>query len=135
MFGAEPIIVRFFTKSDMNNPEINRVLRLQAMLLLAAVLIGALVGGARLNIPASTLLGGACALIPAVVYSRIAYARRRAAPVVLMRAHFRGEAVKFFMTVAMFGCVLVFYRNLSVAGLFGGYFAVVSGYWFGLLIK
>lgn len=135
MFATEPIIVRFFTKSDMNNPEIGRVLRLQAMLVLAAVLISALVGGARLNIPLSTFLGGMSALLPAMVYCRIAYARRHVAPAVLMRAHFRGEAVKFMMTVVMFGCVLVFYRNLSVAGLFGGYLAAVSGYWFGLLIK
>jgi ATP synthase protein I len=135
MFERKPIIVRFFTKSDMNNPEISRVLRLQAKLVLTAVAISALIGWGRLNIPLSTFLGGACALIPALVYCRIAYARRHVAPVLLMRAHFRGEMVKFAMTVAMFGCVLMFYKNLSVAGLFGGYFVAVSGYWFGLLIK
>lgn len=119
----------------MNNPEIERVLRLQTRLVLAAVLISAILGWGRLNIPVSTFLGGACALIPAMVYCRIAYARRHVAPAQLMRAHFRGEGVKFLMTIAMFGCVLLFYRDLSVAGLFGGYLAAVSGYWFGLLIK
>ncbi|MBV8047793.1 MAG: ATP synthase subunit I [Paludibacterium sp.] len=119
----------------MNNPEVMRVLRLQLKLTLAAVALSAILGGGRLNIMVSTLLGGLSALIPAWVYSRIAYAKRHVPPSVLMRAHFRGEAVKFMLTVAMFGCVLLYYRNFSVAGLFCGYFAAISGYWFGLLIK
>jgi ATP synthase protein I len=119
----------------MNNPEVKRVLRLQLKLVLVAVALSAVLGGARANVVLSTLLGGASALVPAWVYSRIAYAKRHVPPSVLMRAHFRGEAVKFMLTVAMFGCVLLYYKNLSVAGLFCGYLAAVSGYWFGLLIK
>ncbi|WP_215778951.1 MULTISPECIES: ATP synthase subunit I [unclassified Paludibacterium] len=119
----------------MNNPEVGRVLSLQVRLILAAVAVSAILGGMRIGVMVSTLLGGLSALIPAWVYSRIAYSRRRVAPSILMRAHFRGEAVKFMLTVVMFGSVLVFYKNLSVAGLFCGYLAAVSGYWFGLLIK
>jgi len=119
----------------MNNPDVGRILRLQVILLMAAVALGALFTGARLNVAVSTLLGGASALLPAWVYCRIAYARRHVPPAVLMRAHFRGEAVKFILTIVLFSAVLLNYKNLSVAGLFGGYLAVVSGYWFGLLIK
>ena len=119
----------------MINPDVDKILRLQVKLILAAVVLSLVLGGGRLDVAVSALLGGLSALIPAWVYSRIAYAKRHVAPSVLMRNHFRGEAVKFNLTVALFGCVLVNYKNLSVAGLFGGYFAAVSGYWFGLLIK
>lgn len=105
------------------------------MLLAAAVVLAAVLSGASGSVTGSALFGGLCALIPAWVYCRIAYARRHVPPAVLMRAHFRGEAVKFLLTLFLFGCVLTYYRNLSVVGLFGGYLAVISGYWFGLLIK
>jgi ATP synthase protein I len=117
----------------MINPEIRRVLNLQGKLVLGAVVIGAIISGARANVATSTLLGGLAAWIPAWVYARIAYSRRHVHPGILIRAHFRGEAVKFILTVVLFGCVLVFYKNLSVAGLLTGYFAAISGYWFGLL--
>lgn len=119
----------------MINPDVRRILRLQVRLLLAAVALSALLGGAKLDVAVSTLLGGMSALVPAWVYCRIAYARRHVPPFILMRAHFRGEAVKLILTLAMFGGVLMNYKDLSVAGFFGGYLAVVSGYWFGLLIK
>ncbi|BBF87252.1 hypothetical protein DLM_3667 [Aquitalea magnusonii] len=53
----------------------------------------------------------------------------------LMKAHFKAEAVKFMLTVLMFGASLVFFKDLSVVGLLAGFFATVSGYWLGLLIK
>jgi ATP synthase protein I len=100
-----------------------------------AIVLSLVLSGARFGVAVSTLLGGLTVLIPTWAYSRIAFAKRHVPPAYLMRAHFRGEMVKFFLTVAMFACALVYDKNLSVAGLFGGYFAAVSSYWFGLLIK
>jgi ATP synthase protein I len=119
----------------MANPNAGQILRLQAKLILAAVVVSLILGWGRFDIAVSTLLGGLSVLIPTWAYGRIAFARRHIPPAYLMRAHFRGEAVKFLLTVAIFGCVLVYDKNLSVAGLFGGYLAAVSSYWFGLLIK
>lgn len=119
----------------MQNAEVGRVLRLQAKLLVVAVLLGAVLSGGTMVVPVSVLLGGLSALIPAAVYARIAYAKRHVPPAVLMKAHFKAEAVKFLLTVFMFGASLVFFKDLSVVGLLAGFFATVSGYWLGLLIK
>jgi len=119
----------------MAKPDVGSILRLQLKLVLAAAVIGAMLGGLRAGVIVSTVLGGVSAVFPAWVYSRIAFAKRHVPPSELMRAHFKGEAVKMLMTVAMFGCVMKLYKDLSVAGLFGGYLAAVSGYWFGLLVK
>ncbi|WP_019102144.1 ATP synthase subunit I, partial [Chromobacterium haemolyticum] len=120
---------------NMVNPEVKRILRLQCTLVGVALLIGVVAGGGNLAIPVSVLLGGLSALVPALVYARIAYAKRHVAPAELMKAHFRAEAVKYVLTILIFGATLVFFKDLSIVGLFGGFFAAVSGYWFGLLIK
>lgn len=119
----------------MVKPEIKRVLRLQLSLMLAAVGVGALYGGGSAQIPVSILIGGLIVLIPALVYTRIAFARRHVSPAVLMQAHYKAEAVKFVLTLLMFGAVIVFFKDVSVAALFIGYLVTVAGYWFGLLIK
>ena len=125
----------FFIKPDMAKPDVKRILRLQIKLVLIAVALSVVLGGARLGVAVSTLLGGLSALIPAWLYSRIAFSKRHVPPAQLMRAQFRAEAFKLLLTALMFGCVMKFYKDLSVAGMFGGYLAAVSGYWFGLLIQ
>lgn len=119
----------------MINPEVKRVVRLQLVLTLVAVLVGAAISGFSLKLPVSVMIGGLCAIVPALLYGKIAYARRHEPPAVLMKAHFKAEAVKFVTTLLMFGAALVFFKDLSVVGLFGGYMTATSGYWFGLLIK
>lgn len=119
----------------MINREVKRVVRLQVVLTLVAVLVAAVIGGFAPILPVSVVIGGLCAIIPALLYGKIAFARRHEPPAVLMRAHFKAEAVKFFTTLLMFGAALVFFKDLSVVGLFGGYMTATSGYWFGLLIK
>ncbi|GGY15201.1 ATP synthase subunit I [Paludibacterium paludis] len=116
-------------------PEVKRIVRLQARLVVVAALLGVALGGASFALPVSILIGGLAGIVPALVYIRIAYARRHVPPSELMRAHFKGEAAKFILTLVMFGAAMAFFKDLSVAGLFGGYLATVAGYWFGLLIK
>ncbi len=119
----------------MNNPDAKRVIRLQVRLPLLAVVISLLVAGATINVPVSALIGGLCAILPALAYVRIAGSMQRVSPAELMRAHYKAEAVKFVLTLLLFGGALAFFKDLSVAGLFGGYIAATSAYWFGLLIK
>ena len=119
----------------MSNPDAKRVIRLQVRLTLLAVVISLLVAGATINVPISALIGGLCAILPALAYVRIAGSVQTVSPAELMRAHYKAEAVKFVLTLLLFGGALAFFKDLSVAGLFGGYIAATSAYWFGLLIK
>jgi ATP synthase protein I len=119
----------------MNNPDAKRVIRLQVRLTLLAVAASVVIAGPALNVPVSALIGGLCAILPALAYVHIAGAVNRVSPAELMRAHYKAEAVKFVLTLLLFGGALAFFKDLSVAGLFGGYIAATSAYWFGLLIK
>ena len=119
----------------MINPEVRAILRLQWTLTAVAVLAALVIGQGELRHPVSALIGGLAALVPAWVYARIAYRKRHVPPAVLMKAHFTAEAVKFCLTLIMFSAALLFFKDLSVAGLIGGFLAAVSGYWFGLLIR
>ncbi|AUH53447.1 hypothetical protein CXB49_23045 [Chromobacterium sp. ATCC 53434] len=116
-------------------PEVKRVLRLQASLTGLAVVVALLASAGNAATGLSALLGGLVVLGPALLYARIAYAKRHAAPMVLIKAHFLAEAVKFCLTVLLSGAVLASFKDLSVVGFLGGFFAATSGYGFGLLIK
>ena len=117
----------------MINTDAKRVLRAQVRLTLLAMLVSVLIAGAVPSVPTSVLIGGLCAIMPALLYVRIADKVQRAAPPVLMRAHYQAEAVKFVVTVLLFAATFAFFKDLSVVGLFAGYIAATSGYWFGLL--
>lgn len=119
----------------MVNPEIGRVIRLQVLLTLIVALVAAVFSGFDEAFIKGVLAGGVSVIVPALVYARIAYAKRRVPPAELMQAHFKAEAVKFMLTVFIFMGLLLVFKNLSVPALFIGYFAAASGYWFGLLIK
>lgn len=119
----------------MVNPEVKRVVRLQIRLVVAAVLLGIVLSHGTVALPVSIVIGGLAGIVPALLYIRIAYAKRHIPPAELMKAHFKAESAKFMLTLVMFGAAMVFFKDLSVAGLFGGYVATVAGYWFGLLIK
>nr|WP_199066594.1 ATP synthase subunit I [Chromobacterium sp. ASV5] len=119
----------------MVNLEVRRILRLQATLVGVAMLIGLISSAGSAPVAVSVMLGGVAVIVPALVYARIAYAKRHVPPMELMKAHFKAEAVKFCLTALLSAAVLVFFKDLSVAGFLGGFFAAVSGYGFGLLVK
>lgn len=124
-----------FYDSDMANQEAVRVVKIQLRLGLIAILGGFFLSGGELQVAISVLMGALCAIVPALVYIRIAGEIRRADPAQIMRAHYRAAAAKFILTLLLFGGVLLFFKDISVPGLFGGFIAATSAYWFGLLIK
>jgi ATP synthase protein I len=119
----------------MVHPDVVRVVRLQVLLALAAAVLAAVASRFDIVLSASVLAGGSAVVIPALIYAKIAYAKRHVPPAELMRAHFKAEAVKFVLTVFIFMGFVLGFKDLSVSGLLIGYFAAASGYWFGLLIK
>lgn len=117
----------------MINPDAKRVLRLQVRLTLVAMIASVVVAGAVPSVPVSVLIGGLCAMVPALAYVKIAGQVQRVPPAELMRAHYQAAAVKFVLTLLLFAGAFAFFKDLSVAGMFGGYIAATSAYWFGLL--
>ena len=113
---------------------VKRILLLQCALVVGAMLIGLFTGEA-VRIVGSVFLGGFLVLAPSMAYVRIAYARPDAAPSLLLKAHFLAEAIKYAISLVLFCCVFVIYKDVSMVGLWSGIFAAISGYWFGLLIK
>ncbi|NDV13523.1 ATP synthase subunit I [Crenobacter caeni] len=119
----------------MVRPEIKRVVWLQCKLTVVAVAVAAVWSSGDVSAVVSALMGGLTAIVPALLYIRVAYAVRRASPAVLMKAHYKAEAAKFALTLLIFVVVLLFFKDLSVAAYFSSYALVVLAYWFGLLIK
>ncbi|KZE33565.1 ATP synthase protein I [Crenobacter luteus] len=117
----------------MMSPEVKRVVRLQVAMTVAATVLVALFAGQDAAL--SALAGGAVVVIPALLYGRVSGAPGRAAPAVLMRAHYKAEAYKFLLTVVLMVVVGAFFKSLSIPALVLGYLSAASGYWFGLLIK
>lgn len=119
----------------MVRPEIKRVVWLQCKLTAVAVAVAAVWSSGDLPAMVSALMGGLTAILPALLYIRVAYAVGRASPAVLMKAHYKAEAAKFSLTLLIFVVVLLFFKDLSVAAYFSSYALAVLAYWFGLLIK
>ncbi len=118
----------------MVSPEIKRILHLQWQLVFVTYLISSLCGMSR-SFMLSLVLGGAVGILPAIAYVIVAYTQRDATPERLIRGHFKAEAVKFLLTLVLFAGVVSVFKQVSAAGLFSGYLAVVAGYWVGLLIR
>lgn len=54
---------------------------------------------------------------------------------VLVRRHFRAEALKMIVTAFLFVAVMLFFKSVSAGALLGGFAAAQSAYWLGLLSK
>ncbi len=119
----------------MLHREVWQVVRLQVALTALASLLAACLAADARTAAFSALAGGGIAVVGALIYASIAYARKRAAPQDLMRGHFRAEAMKMIATVFLFAAIMVFFKGMSALALFGGYIAAQSAYWFGLLVK
>lgn len=120
----------------MITKRVGHVIRLQVGLTVLAALVAAGMAQDAMHAGLSALLGGAIVVMGALVYIGVAFARKRAAaPGVLVRRHFRAEALKMIVTAFLFVAVMLFFKSVSAGALLGGFAAAQSAYWLGLLSK
>ena len=119
----------------MITKRVGHVIRLQVGLTVLAALVAAGMAQDAMHAGLSALLGGAIVVMGALVYIGVAFARKRAAPGVLVRRHFRAEALKMIVTAFLLVAVMLFFKSVSAGALLGGFAAAQSAYWLGLLSK
>lgn len=113
--------------------EVAAVFRWQIRLTVVAMLLCSIFSSEPRLAALSALCGGLISIVPALLYAKLAYSRRRAAPEVLLKAHFRAEAAKLFATVALFAVLMIFFKDISALALFLGFVLAQSAYWISLL--
>ena len=82
----------------------------------------------------AALVGGGIATAGGWVYAH-KMAQSTTEPAAMMSAHFRAEAYKLAITIALFACAFGLYREISPLPVFLTYVATLLVYWAALLIK
>lgn len=111
---------------------VNLIISLQVAVTLAAGLIAWLVSGNGES-AVSAVWGGSIGFLSALVYVRVVRAARDRDPSELLRAHYLAQALKFGVTIALFGATFVIARRVAPLPLFLTYIATLLTYWAGLI--
>ena len=107
-----------------------KVVTLQAIIAsLFAVGVGFFAGGLQ---GISAAAGGAIAVIGSLIYAMIIVGKSGGAEAVL-KAHFRAEMVKIFITAILFMLVLLLFHSVVPLWLILGFAVATLSYWFALL--
>ena len=78
-------------------------------------------------------LGGAIAVIGSLIYAMLV-ADKTGDPTTVMKAHFRAEMVKIFITAVLFLLVLLLFHSVAALWLILGFAVVTLSYWFALFV-
>ena len=134
MNGRPPVQSSGFDLApDVITREVAKVLRWQVRLTAVSMLLGSILVSPPLIGLLLALAGGMLAILPGLLYAKLAYARRRVAPQVLLKAHFRAEAAKLLLTIALFVVVLLVFKSVSAPALLGAFVLAQAAYWISLL--
>ncbi len=110
---------------------IYKVVALQACIVIAlAIAITIFADGLQ---GLSAAVGGAIAVIGSLLYAMIVVGKTGDASSIL-KAHFRAEMVKIFITVVLFLLALLLFRSASMLWLITGFAMATLAYWLALLI-
>ena len=85
------------------------------------------------NSAVSALMGGAIGLLPGLVYLRVIRAAEGQSANALVKAHYLGQALKFAVTVVLFGATFFLASEVAPLPLFLTYIATLLAYWGGLI--
>lgn len=111
---------------------VDLIMGLQVAVTLAAGLIVWLVSG-KGESAVSAVWGGSIGFLSALVYVRVVRAARGRGPSELVRAHYLAQALKFGVTLALFGATFVIATRIAPLPLFLTYIATLLTYWAGLI--
>lgn len=114
---------------------VERLLRWQALVVVAAVGIAYLAGGEQAA--CSSLLGGLTAFLPNAYFAAkvgAAHTHKSKTARDIVRGFYFGETVKLVATAVLFGLVL-HVPNIAFVPLFATFIAVLTVFWFALLLN
>jgi ATP synthase protein I len=81
----------------------------------------------------SAVWGGSIGFLSAWVYVRVVQAARGRGANELVKAHYLAQALKFGVTIGLFGATFVVAKQIAPLPLFLTYIATLVTYWAGLL--
>ncbi len=82
----------------------------------------------------SALWGGSIGFLSALTYARVAQTARGQGPTELVKAHYLAQALKFLVTITLFGVTFALAERIAPLPLFLTYIATLFAYWAGLLL-
>lgn len=110
---------------------IYKVVVLQAIVVLALAIAIAALSDSHKGL--SSAVGGAIAVIGSLMYAMIVVGKTGDASSVL-KAHFRAEMVKIFITAVLFALVLLLFSSAAMLWLIVGFAMATLAYWLALLV-
>jgi ATP synthase protein I len=111
---------------------VNLIIGLQVLVTLAAGFIVWLASGEE-GSAVSAVWGGSIGLLSALVYVLVIRGARGRGPNELVKAHYLAQALKFGVTVALFGATFAIAQQVAPLPLFLTYIATLLTYWAGLI--
>jgi len=118
------------TEKQTSKP-IYKVVALQASIVMALASITAFYSDNLKGLSAA--VGGAIAVVGSLMYAMIVVGKTGDASSIL-KAHFRAEMVKIFITVVLFALALLLFHSASMLWLIVGFAMATLAYWLALLI-
>lgn len=110
---------------------IYKVVALQAIIVMALAIATTFYADGQKGLSAA--VGGTIAVIGSLLYAMIVSGRVGDASSVL-KAHFRAEMAKIFITVVLFLLALLLFHSASMPWLIAGFAVATLAYWLALLI-
>ena len=112
---------------------LSRLIKIQLTVGLIATVILA-VHKNSMNTAFSGIVGLVLAIVPTVVYAKIAFANHLVvAPSVAFVRHKKAMIGRFVLNLLLFAIVLFFYKKCDYIALFVAYFIALAGYWISLI--
>lgn len=108
-----------------------KVVTLQALIVLALVVATIIFADGHKGL--SVAIGGAIAIVGSLMYAIIVAGRVGDAASIL-KAHFRAEMAKIFITVVLFALALLLFQSASMLLLIVGFAVATLAYWLALLV-
>jgi len=108
-----------------------KVVALQAVIVVVLAIATAVWANDQKGLSAA--VGGAIAVAGSLLYATIVSGRSGDAASIL-KAHFRAEMAKIFITVVLFLLALLLFRSASMLWLIGGFAVATLAYWVALLV-
>ncbi len=123
----------FYSSQHFNG--VKNILKLQ-LLFGCSCIIFAIFMLKNVNGILSAFLGLLLALVPTLVYIKIAFAKGLVNyPSVILARHKKAMLLKFIINFILFAIVFIFYKKCNYFALFGTYIVTLSGYWVSLIKK